>query len=135
MAETIQCGTCGAILLKEDVYCGECGAPRPTVAPESELAAPEPPATAAVPRRSEQSPALPGTAWQVAAIALGIVGAILCLLGMAAFLLFGLTEGGDVSPTENWIYATFCCLLPIAGAGAILGLAGAGIWWFRLRSR
>jgi hypothetical protein len=135
MAESIQCETCGAVLLKEDIYCGECGTPRPIVAPASGPAAPEPQAAAPPPRRTEQTQASPGSAWRVAAIALGTIGAILCLLGMAAFLLFGLTEGGDVSPTENWIYSTFCCLLPIAGTGAILALFGAGIWWFRLRSR
>ena len=135
MAESIQCETCGAVLLKEDVYCGECGTPRPIVAPASEPAEPGPPGTPPLPQRTEQAPAAPSAAWQVAAIALGIIGAILCLLGMAAFLLFGLTEGGDVSPTENWIYSTFCCLLPIAGTGAIVALFGAGIWWFRLRSR
>lgn len=68
-------------------------------------------------------------------MALGIVGAILGLLGLAAFLLFGLTESDFATPQENWLYATLCCLLPIAGSGFILAAAGAAIWWFRLRNR
>jgi nitrate reductase gamma subunit len=70
----------------------------------------------------------------VAVIVLGITAAILCLMGVAAFLLFGLTESDVTSPAEDWLYATFCCLLPIAGMGAILAIAALGIWWVRLRN-
>jgi hypothetical protein len=66
---------------------------------------------------------------------LGVTAAILCLIGLAAFLLFGLTDSDVASPTENWLYATFCCLLPIAGTGVVLAIAGLGIWWVRLRNR
>jgi hypothetical protein len=71
----------------------------------------------------------------VAAIVLGILAAILCLVGVAAFLLFGLTESDVTTPAEDWLYATFCCLLPIGGTGVILAVAGLGIWWVRLRNR
>jgi hypothetical protein len=68
-------------------------------------------------------------------IVLGILAAILCLLGLVTFLLFGLTESDVASPTENWLYATFCCLLPIAGTGGVMAVVGLGIWWIRLRNR
>lgn len=135
MAESIQCDSCGAVLLEEDVFCGECGVPRPLASPPPEPTATVPPATLPVtpppPGRSRPSTDF----WRIGVIVLGIAGASLCLLGIAAFLLFGLTEGGDVTPAENWVYSTFCCLLPIAGTGAILIAAGLGIWWIRLRNR
>lgn len=68
-------------------------------------------------------------------IILGIVAAILCLAGISAFLLLGLTETEGVTAQENWLYATFCCLLPLGGAGAVMAIAGLGIWFIRLRSR
>jgi hypothetical protein len=71
----------------------------------------------------------------VAVIVLGILAAILCLFGLATFLLFGLTDSDAWSPTENWLWATVCCLLPIAGTGAIMAVAGLSIWWVRLRNR
>jgi hypothetical protein len=140
MAEPIQCDNCGAILLEEDIFCGECGAPRPSVLQAPKQPATEPPdaappiATAPSPR-TPRPPSSPQTGWRVATIVLGILGTLLCLLGLSAFLLFGLTESGDFTPEENWLYATFCCLLPIAGTGLVLALAGAGIWWARLRNR
>jgi hypothetical protein len=68
-------------------------------------------------------------------IILGILAAVLCLLGLVAFLLFGLTDSESFTPQENWLFATFCCLLPIAGTGAILAVAALGIWFARLRNR
>ena len=140
MAEPIQCSNCGAILLAEDIFCGECGTPRPSGPEPPKLTTSQGPLTAPgavqTPAPSPSRPARSAqTGWRIAAIALGIVGAILCLLGLAAFLLFGLTESADLTVEENWLYSTFCCLLPIAGTGAILALAGTGIWWMRLRSR
>ena len=60
---------------------------------------------------------------------------LLCLLGFAAFLLFGLIDSEGVSQAENWLISTICCLLPIAGTGAAIALAGLVIWWARLRKR
>jgi hypothetical protein len=134
MAQPIQCENCGAILLKEDVFCGECGAPRPSVAPPSEPVGATPP-VAPLPPRPASPPSSSGTGWRVVVIVLGILAAILCLLGLVTFLLFGLTESDVASPTENWLYATFCCLLPIAGTGGVMAVAGLGIWWIRLRNR
>jgi hypothetical protein len=71
----------------------------------------------------------------VAFFVLIILGAIACLAGVAAFLLFGLTDSDVATPQENWLYATFCCLLPIAGSGALLLLGSLGIWYSRLRDR
>ena len=134
MAQPIQCDNCGAILVEEDVFCGECGAPRPSAAQPAEAEAPPAPDTPPPP-----PPEVPGdsreTAWRVVTIVLGIMAAILCLVGVAAFLLFGLTESDVTTPAEDWLYATFCCLLPIAGSGAILAVSSLGIWWIRLRNR
>jgi hypothetical protein len=134
MAQPIQCDNCGAVLVEEDVFCGECGAPRPSATQPAGAEAPPTPATPPPP-----PPEAPGdsraTAWRVATIVLGITAAILCLVGVAAFLLFGLTESDVTTPTEDWLYATFCCLLPIAGSGAILAISSLGIWWIRLRNR
>ena len=59
----------------------------------------------------------------------------LCLLGLAVFLLFGLTEAEDMTPAENWLLSTLCCLLPIAGTGVAMAVAGLVIWWAKLRNR
>lgn len=134
MAQPIQCKNCGAVLLEEDLFCGECGAPGPSAAPPSEPEAVTPP-IAPLPPPPAAPPSSSVTGWRVAVIVLGILAAILCLLGLATFLLFGLTESDVASTTENWLYATFCCLLPIAGTGGILAIAGLGIWWVRLRNR
>jgi hypothetical protein len=75
------------------------------------------------------------TAWRVIAVALGILGAVLCLLGFAFFLLFGLMDTESVTEAENWLLSATCCLLPIAGAGTTLAVAGLVIWWARLRKR
>jgi hypothetical protein len=75
------------------------------------------------------------TAWRVAAAVLGIVGVLVCLLGLASFLLFGIIEAEDVTPAENWLISAICCLLPIAGTGVALAAAGLVIWWTRLRNR
>ena len=132
MSQPIQCDNCGAVLLDEDTYCGECGAPRPTViAPAEVVDEPESsPAPAARPADRTNT----DTAWRVAAAVLGILGILVCLLGFAAFLLFGLIEGEDMTPAENWLFSAICCLLPIAGTGVTLAVAGLVIWWARLRN-
>lgn len=135
MAQPIQCDNCGSVLLEKDAFCGECGAPGPFENASSTSAAGEVPETPP-PSPPETPPASREAGWRVAAIVLGILAAILCLLGVAAFLLFGLTDPAiEGQEAENWLYATFCCLLPIAGTGIILAIAGLGIWWVRLRDR
>lgn len=141
MTGPIQCDNCGAILLKEDTFCGECGAPRPSETSPAEVidephtevverARPDPlPDTRSV-RRPDSD-----TVWRVAAAVLGIVGALVCLLGLAVFLLFGLIEAEDMTQAENWLISTICCLLPIAGTGIAMAFAGLVIWWVRLRDR
>lgn len=141
MTQPIQCDNCGAVLLKEDVYCGECGAPRPSVIasaesveeprPESDKGTqPDPlPEPRPVDRDSSD------TAWRVAAAVLAIVGVLVCVLGLAAFLLFGLIEAEDLTPAENWLLSTICCLLPIGGTGVAIAVAGLVIWWAKLRNR
>ena len=133
MSQSIQCDNCGAVLLKEDVYCGECGAPRPTLtAPAAVLEEPEA-GPLPEPRSSDRTDT--DTAWRVAAAVLGIVGVLVCLLGVAAFLLFGLIEAEDMTPAENWLISSICCLLPIAGTGVAIAVAGLVIWWAKLRNR
>jgi hypothetical protein len=139
MAEPIQCNECGAVLLPEDLFCGECGAPYPASLPAADVAvtlpAVETPLAGASP-----APALPvavpsKSRWRIAVIVLLALGACLCLMGVSMFLLFGLTDSNVATPEENWLYATFLCLLPIAGMGAVLALTGVGIWFSRLRNR
>lgn len=139
MARQEQCEYCGAVLLPEDAFCGECGAPRPeasspvppdtrppALAPASEPAeAPEPAAA--------RPPASARTGWRAAFIALVVVGLLVCLVAIAAFLFAGLTESEGWSTQENWLFSTFCCLLPIGGGGLVLLAAGAAIWFSRLR--
>ena len=132
MSQPIQCDNCGAVLLKDDIYCGECGAPRPTVVASAEAVhEPEasPPQELGAGDETKSD-----TAWRVAAAVLGIVGILVCLLGLAAFLLFGLMEAEDVTPAENWLISAICCLLPIAGTGVAMAIAGLVIWWARLRN-
>jgi ascorbate-specific PTS system EIIC-type component UlaA len=73
------------------------------------------------------------TGWRAAFIVLLVVGALICLLGVLVFLVFGLTEAEGWTTGENWAFSAFCCLLPIGGAGLVLLMAGAGIWYARLR--
>ncbi|MFN2185584.1 MAG: hypothetical protein ACK2UU_16460, partial [Anaerolineae bacterium] len=118
MTRPIQCDNCGAVLLEEDIFCGECGAPRPSVIASAEpIDRPPAQASATAPpvRKSDSD-----TVWRVVAAILGVVGALLCLLGFAAFLLFGLIDSEGVSQAENWLISTICCLLPIAGTGAAI---------------
>jgi len=133
MTGPIQCNNCGAVLLEEDTFCGECGAPRPSGTSPAEVME-EPQADAAPEAPPVQQPGS-DTVWRVAAAVLGIVGVLVCLLGLAVFLLFGLIEGEDMTPAENWLISAICCLLPIAGTGVAIAVAGLVIWWAKLRNR
>jgi hypothetical protein len=144
MSDILECDNCGAVLLESDLFCGECGAARsttaapPEVSPREETAAELPAAPAAV----LPSPASVGadsssrqTLWRIVVIALGLSSVLLCVVGLAAFLLFGLTDSDVATPQENWLYSTICCLLPLAGPGVLAGLAALGLWFARLRNR
>ena len=133
MTGPIQCINCGAVLLEKDIFCGECGAPRPSeTSPAEGMEEPQAdPLPEPGPVRRPDS----DTIWRVAAAVLGIVGVLVCLLGLAVFLLFGLTEAEDMTPAENWVLSTLCCLLPIAGTGVAMAVAGLVIWWAKLRNR
>jgi hypothetical protein len=141
MAEPVQCANCGALLAKEDVFCGECGAPQPLsgeaeqvtdassgVAPVAESSTPASGPPSSGPKSSDK------TGWRVAVIVLLIIGIIVCLVGMVAFVIFASIESEvTTSPAEDWLYSAICCLLPISGTGTILTLIGAAIWYLRLR--
>jgi hypothetical protein len=151
MAGTIQCENCGALLLEEDVFCGECGAPIATILEEpttSETAAQSPAGPAmpmaggevaqvAAPESLGDAEAQPTSTsvsgWRVAVIALIAFGALACISGILAFLVFGLIGGETTTATEDWLFATMCCLLPIGGVGAVLVAAGGLVWYLRLR--
>lgn len=133
MAGLQQCEYCGAVLLPEDTSCSECGAPR------TEATSPAPP-DAAPPEAPEQaSPATTRptpptrTGWRAAFLALMVVGLLVCILGILTFVLLGVSETEGGTAQDNWILSAICCLLPIAGSGLVLMLAGAGIWLTRLR--
>ena len=132
MSQPIQCANCGAVLLEDDVYCGECGAPRPAVVARAEAV--DEPETSLPPELGSGDKTESDTAWRVAAAVLGIVGVLVCLLGLVAFLLFGLIEAEDMTPAENWLISALCCLFPIAGTGMAIAVAGLVIWWTRLRN-
>ena len=141
MTQPIQCDNCGAVLLEKDVYCGECGAPRPTMLAPAEvvdeaqtevIGAPQP-SPLPEPRPVDRTDS--DTVWRVAAAVLGIVGVLVCLLGMVAFMLFGLIEAEDLTQAENWLISAICCLFPIAGSGVAIAFAGLVIWWTKLRNR
>lgn len=94
------------------------------------------PPTVLLPSASE--PASPKSRlglWQITVIALTLLSALLCLAGLAAFLIFGLTDSDVASPQENWLYSTICCLVPITGPGIVLGFAALGIWLARVRNQ
>ena len=129
MARLEQCQSCGAVLLPEDTSCGECGAPRPEAAtsppPDMPVAAPAPAATVPVP--------FSRTGLRAASVSLIVVGILICIVGILAFVLAGVTETEGWTAQENWLFSAGCCLLPIAGSGLLLALAGVGIWFARLR--
>ena len=144
MAGSMQCDNCGALLAEEDVFCGECGAPQPgpgsTPGPAADPAVTEAPGPILVPPVSEpvapaSDPSSAKIGWRVAVIALLTMGFVLCLGGVVAFLLFGLMEGENTTPAEDWLYSALCCLLPIGGTGAILATVGLVLWSLRLRDR
>jgi hypothetical protein len=142
MARHEQCEYCGAVLLPEDEFCGECGAPRPEatspVPPDArptDFSPADRPETAPEPvNLAGARPSAGGTTgWRAAFVVLLVVGCLICLFGILVFLLFGLTEADGWTTGENWAFSAFCCLLPIGGAGLVLLMAGAGIWYARLR--
>ncbi|MGD8465957.1 MAG: hypothetical protein PVI09_19010 [Anaerolineae bacterium] len=137
MAGMMQCENCGALVYEEDVFCGECGAPRPDLAADVEPPADADPVAQDLPPEIPERPAPRSslTGWRVAFVGLLLAAAFLCLSGLASFLLFGMTESDVTTRQEDWLYATFCCLLPLSGAGVVLGLAGLGVWYARLRNR
>lgn len=128
MAGLEQCEYCGAVLSPDDTSCGECGAPRP------ETALPLPPDLPPAPSSAASGP-LPSsrTGWRAAFVSLIVVGVLVCIVGILAFVLAGVTETEGWTTEENWLFSAGCCLLPIAGSGLVLVLAGVGIWFVRLR--
>jgi hypothetical protein len=144
VSRLLQCENCGAVLAKEDIFCGECGAPRPSQAEVSEtkdLARAEVVTPAELTPRADPVPAAPArsepasTGWRVAFIVLVVLGAIACIAGVLAFLLFGSMESEATTPAEDWLYAALCCLLPIGGTGVLLATGGLAIWYARVRNR
>lgn len=131
MAEASECNNCGALLTEEDLFCGECGAPRtvPPAVDDLEVT-PEPGAS---PTASRARPATGG--WRLSFVLLLVLGVLACLIAMAAFVLFGVTPTEDFTPTENWLFSAFCCLLPIGAISVALFMAGSAIWFTRLRDR
>jgi hypothetical protein len=144
MTASMQCENCGAVLLPEDVFCGECGAPRPSQAEVDESTTEEPsvsqlPDEPLVAEAMLEALAQPSssseTRWRVAAVVLVVLGALACIAGIAAFLLFGLTPSETSTPQEDWLFSTICCLLPIGGSGVLLAAIAGIIWYTRLRER
>jgi hypothetical protein len=143
MAELTQCESCGAVLAKEDIFCGECGAPNPSLegaldAANIERPVAPPPDVSPSSEPVPPAPARPDSSrarWRAASIALVVLGTIACVAGLAAFLVFGLMEGENTTPAEDWLFSALCCLLPIGGTGAILAISGVGVWFARLRNR
>jgi hypothetical protein len=145
MTEIIQCENCGAALAPEDTFCGECGAPRPASGGAAEPAKPDQPAApqvapspppfvpAALPAAHPIASAQKG--WRAAFITLVVLGAITCVVGLAAFLIFGSIPGENMTPQEDWLYSAVCCLLPIGGIGALLVVIGGVIWYTRVRKQ
>jgi hypothetical protein len=73
--------------------------------------------------------------WQIVAIVLAGLGAMLCLVGLILFAVFGMTSTEGYTTAENWLFSAMCCLLPIAGSGALLALTSIVIWMNRLKDR
>lgn len=141
MADPIQCTTCGAVLLEDDLFCGECGAPRP--APGDAMAdaiAPETiPPVGAIPAAPRPVPPVRSTGgthagWRMAAYALLGMGVLSLIMGMVAFFLAGTSPSEGLTTTENWLFPAGCCLLPFAGFGVLAAAVGAAIWYTRLRN-
>jgi hypothetical protein len=141
MADPIQCTTCGAVLLKEDLFCGECGAPRP--APGDAMAdaiAPETiPPVGAIPTAPRPVPPVRSaggahTGWRVAAYTLLGLGGLALVAGLLVFILAGTSSSEGFTTAENWLFSAGCCLLPIAGFGVLSAVVGAAIWYTRLRN-
>ena len=135
MADIEQCSNCGAILGPKDDFCAECGAPRPPK-PEASEGAPTAEAPA-LPPPSAPPPASPAgesdVRWRVAMMVLLVLGALACVAGLVAFVLFALIESEGYTTMENWLFSAVCCLFPIGGAGAIMAIVGVTIWYSRLR--
>lgn len=133
MTRAIQCDNCGSVILEEELVCGECGAPRPSVIAPHQLI--EEPETDALQADQPIGALRTNAVRRVVAILLASAGVLLCLLGLAAFVILGLGEREGVPPPENWLYSAICCLLPLAGAGTTVALAALALWWTRLRKR